>query len=123
MRGWLTAWRERRQAVRTSRTVLEIYRLVRSLSPDMSEREVYCWVVMNHAGIDLAQAQRVLHRVEASFGVWPPPRAVTLCDIAHYLTCRELSAEAPLASRVRPDIARVIKRHIPSELDAVAARR
>jgi hypothetical protein len=120
--GWLAPWRERRQAIRTSRAVLKLHFRVLNLYPALSERDHLRHVVMLRSGVDEQLAESLLRRAEESFASWPEPRGLTLCDVAHYLTFFELLESGKGDGWIRSDITHVIAAQLPRRLCQSHAR-
>lgn len=114
--SWLLARREGRQAARTSRELLFLYRKISANHPELDDRERYKLVVMARNNCDATTANVVLECAEESFSAWPVMRELTLCDVIHYLAVSEFIAQHDGEPWVRSDIRHMVISRIPHDL-------
>jgi hypothetical protein len=113
--AFLLPWRERRHAVRISKELLRLYRLVVSGCSSTARREIYRRVVMIRTGADDDEARAILVRAEQSFATWPANRELRFSDVVHYLAVSEYLVFGNRTS-TRIDMRRQISDRIPRHL-------
>jgi YHS domain-containing protein len=114
--SWLLAWRERRHAAQTSRAILALYHTLSADHPKLARRVLYRLVVMAYMRSDSHSADKILDQAEESFAEWPVTRALTLRDVAHYLTVNEYLHLHGEDFWFRSEVQEVVATHIPHDL-------
>jgi YHS domain-containing protein len=97
-----TGWRERLESIlpgreqrfvrRVSRELLDLYRTVSARNARLQGRDLYREIVIARKGADAGTAETLLDQAEESYALWPTPRALTFCDVVHFIAVSEFLA-------------------------------
>lgn len=114
--GLYITWRERRVALRTSRSSLRVYRELEVTSPDVQGVARYEEVVIRQTGFDRQRAREIVRLAEDSFAAWPNERSVNFRDVVQYLVVHECLKADPAALGIRAELPSFIAGLIPANL-------
>lgn len=104
-------------AWRTSRSMLEWYRRVRSEEPGLTGRTLYAQVIMRRSGLDIRAASDILRQAEESFCSWPAGHDLRYRDVVRYVVVSEFlrSHEASMGTQTR--MVTIVTHVIPEDLE------
>ncbi|TMH79878.1 MAG: YHS domain-containing protein [Betaproteobacteria bacterium] len=112
----LGPWRERRFARCVARELVELYRTVSARHPHLRGRDLYREIVIARKRIDPDSANALLDEAEESYATWPILRALTFCDVVHFIAVSEFLASHGDAAWIQADMRREVKSQIPRNL-------
>jgi len=112
----LLPWREQRFARCVSRELLELYRTVSGRHARLRGRDLYREIVIAHKQADPDSADALLDQAEESYASWPTPRALTFCDVVHFIAVSEFLASHGETPWIQADMRREVQSLIPRNL-------
>jgi YHS domain-containing protein len=112
----LFPWRERRFARRVSRELLKLYRIVAASHPGLHGRDLYRKIVIARTRADPEAAEALIDQAEESFAAWPVPRALTFCDVVHFIAVSEFLRSHGNSPWIHVNVGREVASQIPHNL-------
>lgn len=107
---------ERWHARRGSRTLLELYRVVRREQQELTGKALYEAVVIRRTGLDTGAARAILRRAEESFIDWPTERDLRFRDVVLFMVVDNYLRSHPARHGVEAQMGYVVARVIPKDL-------
>lgn len=120
--GWrdrlvaLLPGREQRFVRRVSRELLDLYRSVSAADARLRGRDLYRQVVIARKRANPKSADRLLDQAEESYAMWPAPRALTFCDVVHFIAVSEFLASHGDTPWLHENVRREVESLIPRDL-------
>jgi YHS domain-containing protein len=121
-----TGWRERLESIlpgreqrfvrRVSRELLDLYRTVSARNSRLQGRDLYREIVIARKGADAGTAETLLDQAEESYALWPTPRALTFCDVVHFIAVSEFLASHDDTPWIHENVRREVDLLIPHNL-------
>jgi len=112
----LFPWHERRFARRVSRELLKLYRIVAASHPGLHGRDLYRKIVIARTRADPEAAEALIDQAEESFAAWPVPRALTFCDVVHFIAVSEFLRSHGNSAWIHVNVGREVASQIPHNL-------